>query len=546
MNRSKSASRAGPSARIGRAGALALIAVLWPCLAGAAASLWSSANRPTPAAVALLEEMSHAEARALDPADYDTERLGTLIAQARTARDGAGWTEFDRAMSTAAARFVSDLHFGRIDPASVGHHLTIDREALDVRATLEKLAATTNPAPLLDELEPQFEHYALLKAQLARYRILARDPGLTDLPALPPRPRGRPAAATLPAPSRLAPPSLTDYPGSARLARLLAALGDLPTSETTSTPSPAVLSAALRRFQHRHGIEPDGVLGAATFAELTRPLTVRLRQIELTLERWRWLPHKLPSAPIIVNIPQFHLYAFASRVDTERDLVQMDVIVGKAFQATQTPVFTADLSYLVFRPYWDVPIDIARRELVPAARRDPRSLERNGLELVHRYDDPPGSALPPSEANLALAARGSLLMRQRPGPDNALGLVKFMMPNPYNVYLHSTPARALFGQSRRAFSHGCIRVSDPVGLAEYVLRDAPDWNRERILAAMNESPAPRVVHLPHPIRVFVVYGTALATETGDTFFFDDIYGQDARLEQALAAHHLAIRSASPL
>ncbi len=495
--------------------------------------LWSSNGQPAPGVMTLLESMRNAEDRGLDPADYDTQRLGSLLAQARAARDAtsasSGWAQFDRAMSLNAGRFVSDLHFGRIDPATIGHHLTIDRVALDLPAALRALAAAPSVAALLDGLEPGFEHFALLKGHLARYRELARDPSLTKLPPLP--------AQKL--------RSLESYEGAAQLERLLSALGDWPSAAPDPLPHALALSQALRRFQRRHGLKPDGTLGAATFAELTRPLSARVRQIELTLERFRWLPHKLPTAPIVVNIPQFHLYAFASANDSEQGLVQMDVIVGKAFQATQTPVFTADMSYLVFRPYWDVPIDIARKEIVPAARRDPSSLERNHLEIVRAYDAPADAALPPSAANLDLAAHGVLRIRQRPGPDNALGLVKFMLPNPYDVYLHSTPAKALFEQSRRAFSHGCVRVSDPVGLAEYVLRDSPQWNRERILTAMNATQS-LVVHLPHPIRVYIVYGTALATEPGDVLFFDDIYGQDERLEQALRARRAATASAAAL
>ncbi|MGO9039707.1 MAG: L,D-transpeptidase family protein, partial [Steroidobacteraceae bacterium] len=255
--------------------------------------------------------------------------------------------------------------------------------------------------------------------------------------------------------------------------------------------------------------------------------------IELTMERWRWLPAKLSSAPIIVNIPQFRLFAFESTSDSEASIRQMDVIVGKAFHATQTPVFTADMTYLVFRPYWDVPYDIARKEIVPAARRDPDSIERHQMEMVRGPDDS-ATVMPNTPANVELLAKGGLRLRQRPGPNNSLGLVKFMLPNPYNVYLHSTPAQALFGESRRDFSHGCVRVSDPVGLAQFVLRDSPEWTRERILAAMTGE-KPLIVNLKNHIRVFIVYGTAIATEQGNILFFDDIYGHDERLEQALDA-----------
>jgi len=250
------------------------------------------------------------------------------------------------------------------------------------------------------------------------------------------------------------------------------------------------------------------------------------------MERWRWLPSELVTAPIIVNIPQFRLFAFESTADSEARIRQMDVIVGKSFDSTQTPVFAADMSYLVFRPFWDVPHSIAVKEVVPTARRDPADIERRNMEIVRGGED--SAALPNTAENVELVAKGSLRLRQRPGPNNSLGLVKFMMPNAYNVYLHSTPAQSLFAETRRDFSHGCVRVSDPVGLAEYVLRDSPEWTRDKILAAMNGD-KPLTVTLKNRIRVFIVYGTALAREQGDVLFFDDIYRHDARLEKALQA-----------
>jgi len=254
------------------------------------------------------------------------------------------------------------------------------------------------------------------------------------------------------------------------------------------------------------------------------------------MERWRWLPSELETAPIIVNIPQFRLFAFESTADSEAHIRQMDVIDGKAFDKTQTPVFAADMTYLIFRPYWEVPYDIALKEVVPTARNNPADIERRQMEIVRGNGDS-AVVMPNTPENVELVARGTLRLRQRPGPNNSLGLVKFLFPNPYNVYLHSTPAQSLFAESRRDFSHGCVRVSDPVGLAEYVLRDSPQWTREKILAAMNGT-QPVTVILKNHIRVFILYGTAIATERGNILFFDDIYKHDARLEKALDARRV--------
>jgi murein L,D-transpeptidase YcbB/YkuD len=299
--------------------------------------------------------------------------------------------------------------------------------------------------------------------------------------------------------------------------------------------SPAIVDA-LKHFQSRHGEKPDGVLGAATYIELTRPLAQRVRQIELTMERWRWLPSELVTAPIIVNIPQFRLFAFESTVDSEAKIRQMEVIVGKSFDSTQTPVFAADMTYMIFRPYWEVPYNIALKEIVPTARNNPADIERRQMEIVSGTGDS-ATVMPNTADNVELVARGTLRLRQRPGPNNSLGLVKFMMPNAYNVYLHSTPAQSLFAETRRDFSHGCVRLSDPVGLAQYVLRDSPEWTRETILAAMNGA-KPVTVTLKNRIRVFIVYGTAIATEKGNVLFFDDIYRHDERLQKALEARRV--------
>ncbi len=499
--------------------------------------LWSDGEKPTATAILLLQELRNAAERGLDPEDYPGNRLAYLLIDLLDAPHSGveQWALFDAGLSLASLRFLSDLHFGRVDPASLGHDLSVGRIKLDMAVVLGHLATAVNVAVAVDALEPQFSHYALLKKQLARYRELAGEAGLNDLPALP---------------SKSLKPG-DEYAGAPQLQRLLAALGDgaAPAQESApaqnsvppQTLSPALVDA-LKHFQSRHGEKADGVLGAATYAELTRPLAARVSQIELTMERWRWLPSELVSAPIIVNIPQFRLFAFESTSDSEANIRQMDVIVGKSFDSTQTPVFAADMSYLIFRPYWEIPYSIAVKEIVPAARNNPSSIERKQMEIVRGNGDS-AVVMPNTPENIELVAKGALRLRQRPGPNNSLGLVKFMLPNPYNVYLHSTPAQSLFAESRRDFSHGCVRVSDPIGLAQYVLRDSPEWTREKIQAAMNGA-NPMTVTLKNRIRVFIVYGTALATERGNVLFFEDIYRHDQRLQKALESRQVRVAAST--
>jgi murein L,D-transpeptidase YcbB/YkuD len=485
--------------------------------------LWLAQNRPTQQALDMLTLLRNAASYGLRATDYDgirlTYQLTALISSATEAQIAPTGAQLELGLSIAALRFIKHLHYGRIDPRTVGFDLKTSRDQeLNLGDALNHLSSSRNVAADITKFEPQFSHYQLLKNALARYRLLAVDDQLTQLPSF----TGRSIKAG------------EVYTGAAALRRLLVAEQDLPSNAMvadTDLTLDAALVKALQTYQTRHGLQADGALGKQTFAALTMPFSRRVQQIELTLERWRWLP-PLQSPMIVVNIPQFKLFAFKSADDREANLLRMDVIVGQAFAHTQTPVFLGEMKYVVFRPYWDIPRNIVQREMLPTITKDPGYLQRNQLELVNGQGDnsPLVSATP---ENLALLASGKLRLRQRPGDSNALGEVKFMLPNSYNVYLHSTPARQLFNESRRAFSHGCIRVSDPTALAEYVLRNAEtEWSQEKIQLAMQGKPNQRVT-LMHSIPVLIVYGTAIPLESGVVQFFDDIYGHDSQLAKLL-------------
>jgi murein L,D-transpeptidase YcbB/YkuD len=250
-----------------------------------------------------------------------------------------------------------------------------------------------------------------------------------------------------------------------------------------------------------------------------------VRQLELTAERWRWLPRTFRAAPIVVNIPEYRLH-----VAEAGDRWSMRVVVGRAYR-TRTPVFASELTSVVFRPAWSVPRSIARNEIAPQVARDPGYLTRHGYELVDARGARVATPAYGREAG-ALIRSGAVRVRQPPGPENALGLLKFVFPNVYDVYMHGTPSTELFARSRRDFSHGCIRVEDPLRLAAWVLRGEPGWTAERIRETM-EGSATREIRLRNPIPVFIVYGTALVAQDGTVSFFDDVYGYDAELELAL-------------
>jgi murein L,D-transpeptidase YcbB/YkuD len=491
------------------------------------APLWSGAGQPTAPARAVLGALLAASQHGLSPDDYRATALAARLEALTTARTTAPdeWAAFDVALSGAALRLLEDLHFGRIDPRAAGFDMPQrPMDELDAGALLERLAAGADTDAVLASVEPQYLHYRLLLQSLARYRELAAE----DPPALPPLPRRSVKPGEI-------------YTGTTALRRLLAQSGELSPQLALRSDEvlDADLAAALQRFQYLHGLREDGTLGSATLAALNVPARQRVRQIELTLERWRWVPPLKPPT-LIVNIPQFRLFLIGSNVDQEADMLRMNVIVGRVYPQLHTPVFSAEMTAILFRPYWDVPPSIARRELLPELRRNPGYLEAQDMELAG-IGARPATSLTATPENLKALAAGRLRLRQRPGPNNALGLIKFEMLNSYDVYLHSTPAQRLFDEPRRAFSHGCIRVSDPTALAAEVLRGAAGiWTPERIHAAMNGDETFRVP-LPQPVHVLILYGTAVATEDGAVHFFEDLYGEDRRLERLLSLDPIASR-----
>jgi murein L,D-transpeptidase YcbB/YkuD len=531
-----------------------------------------------------------------DAALLEGRRLALSSGPGRPAPEVLGL--FDTALSVGFLRFVSDVHHGQVDPRSLHPGLDLEPKKLDLAAFVLDAVARDRIVQAVAEAEPQLGHYRLLREALAHYRLLARDPALDpppvvrgkvdpggryeglpqlrrllaalgdlqDTPAVSSPPPGSPGPAVLQtstvAPSSTLSPSPTDPPAPSvtptwtgrptptdpptptvaprpgRRRRPTVPPRSRGTQTPAGTPAPdpllydGAVVEAVRRFQVRHGLIADGVLGKQTFARLDVPLARRVRQLELGLERLRWLPRFEPGPFLIVNIPAFRLFAFDSTRGQRGPLLRMAVIVGRAMR-TQTPVFVQDMRYLVFRPYWNVPYSIAVRELLPKIRENLGYLDAENLEIVPGNTGDEAEAVPSTPESLAAVGTGAMRLRQRPGPQNSLGLVKFVFPNRANVYLHGTPAQRLFQRPRRDFSHGCVRVEDPMGLAEWLLV-GKDWTRETIEAAMN-GPRTRRVDLARPVPVLMFYTTALVNARGLVLFWDDLYGHDARLEQALAA-----------
>jgi len=476
--------------------------------------LWVQNGHLTSQAQQVLDALRHVEDFGLASQDFSA----FLAAIDSESANAAGPVRLDQLMSAAALQLINQLHYGRVDPGAAGYALTRKRTPLDGEAALRQLAAAPRVLEVLATFEPRPPQYRALERMLARYRLIRTD--LTSLPM--------PGSAAI--------TSGDSYEGAEKLRWLLAEFGDA--SAPRDKPGAesiydADLAAAVARFQQRHGLEADGVLGARTFAALTVPVPQRIRQIELTMERWRWLPDINPPA-VIVNVPQYMLYALPdpSIAAAGVGALKIPVIVGKTVR--QTPVFDSAIESVVFRPYWDVPDSIVREELLPTIARDRGYLERNDMEIV-RGDGNDAQALESGAESIAALRAGRARLRQRPGPNNALGLIKFVLPNPFSVYLHSTPEAQLFARERRAFSHGCIRVSDPSALAAYLLKDTPgDWNADKIEATTCLETT-LTVRLATPVPVFILYGTVVIDSDGAALFFDDVYGYDRRLDALLSA-----------
>jgi murein L,D-transpeptidase YcbB/YkuD len=324
------------------------------------------------------------------------------------------------------------------------------------------------------------------------------------------------------------------YEGTPRLARLLALTGDLPTDGATDDFGlyTGALIPAVKRFQTRHGLAPNGIIDRATLVELNTPFHVRVRQLEIALERWRRRPYDPNRPAIVLNLPEFRLRAYGGSGAGEAPELEMKVVVGQA-PDHKSPILRSQLEEVIFRPYWNVPTRIQRDELVPEIRRDPSWIRANRFEVV-TPDGEVAEGGADREELISELSSGEAQLRQKPGPKNTLGLVKFLFPNAYGIYMHDTSARGLFARERRDLSHGCIRVERPEALAEWVLRGQPGWSPARIDSAIHGQETISV-KVRRPIQLVTMYVTALVTENGEVHFFRDIYGEDRALEENLTA-----------
>ncbi len=462
--------------------------------------LWTSADRSE----ALRRFVHGVEADGLRPADY---HAGVLDAAARIggSLDAEDAAELDLLRTDAFIRVAHDLHGGRVDPSVLDPTWHVDRAggALSPEA-LDSLASQPSVLRALDSLRPQHPIYRGMMQALERYRRLASDGGWPRLPDS----------------LFLGPDSVG--PEVEVLRRRLVVEGFLPPGSRGSQTYDARLEDAVKAFQHLRGLNEDGVVGPSTVSALNVPAAARVEALRVNLERARWVLRELEDTAVVVNIAGQKVYV----LEGDSVALEMRAVVGKGY--TRTPVFSAAMRYLVLNPTWTVPRSI-NGEILSHIRRDPGYLASQGFQIL----DAAGEEVDPDSVDFGRYSGASFpfVFRQRPGPTNALGRIKFMFPNTYNVYLHDTPERSLFQREERTFSHGCIRVQDPMALAA-VLLGPESMARAREALAGRET---LTLDLPVPRLVLVLYWTAAVDLDGDVHFYRDVYGRDGALLEALDA-----------
>jgi len=474
---------------------------------------WTRDGAPTATAKGFIQAFQDAATKGLIPEDYDAPRWADRV-QALNSKSEDAISLFDVAMTVNVMRYISDLRIGRVNPSHFNFEIPVQDKKYDLAEFVSDNAVDATDVPkLIAGVEPDSEEYRQTEAALAHYMDLAKQQGQAQTDLLPTIAKAISVGGT--------------YPALPALLTRLQLEGDAESNATLTSPATfdSTLSDAVKHYQHRHGFTEDGKLGAQTIKSLNVPMDFRVAQLQDSLERWRWLPEPYLHPRLMVNLPEFILRGYDP--DHKLDFT-MRVVVGQAKGGHDTPVFTHMMKYLVFRPYWSVPVDIARKELVPHIESNHGYLASKNFEVTNN------KGVIQTDYTAHQVAQGAVMVREKPGPKNSLGLVKFIFPNQYDIYLHSTPAVSLFEQTRRDFSHGCIRVQKPADLAAWVLQGQGDWDLDKVNEAMNGGSDNKTVSLKTPLPIVIFYLTAIVEDGGEVHFFDDIYNYDTEMQKVFS------------
>lgn len=482
---------------------------------------WSDAGGPLPRAQELIQVIPTLGLEGLALNRYQPARLEALRKEVEAIESfddpqaQRRLVDLDVELTNTFLTLASHLAGGRLQPETLRVDWYTKPRNVDLDARLEAaLAKEGDLRKTLQSFSPPHPDYDRLQQALARYKEITARGGW---PAVPEGEELKEGATG---------------PRVAALRARLAATGDLPAQpedKTKAEPAPvfdAALSSAVSRFQQRHGLEVTGTVDDGTLAELNVPVTERIRQLQVNMERWRWMPASLGDRYILVNVPEFHMRL----IEGGRTALEMRVVVGK--DQSRTPAFSDRMTYLELNPAWNVPGSIVAEEILPALQKNPSYLASHNMDVVRGWGDDE-EVVDASMIHQIGPGSSEYRVRQRPGADNPLGQVKFMFPNEHDIYLHDTPADHLFDRAERDFSHGCIRLEKPMELARYLLREDPKWTPEAVRTAL-ASGEHASIPLPKPLAVHILYWTAWVDESGTVQFRKDVYGHDAKLAEALA------------
>ncbi len=458
----------------------------------------------------------------LNPDNYHLEAIESLLSEItedlgkkpRKARPEA-LVDLELLLTDSFLLCGSQLVHGQVDPETFQSEWFIKGRIEDLAAVLEKGLADQDLPGALDSLRP---NHAVYRGLIKAFRATRTAAAAGGWPEFPPGPKLERSA---------------EGPRVEALRAGLEARGDIALSESVGRDFfDGGLEEGVKSFQRRHGLQPDGIVGPATEAALNVPAEVRLTQILANLERWRWITQDLGEKYILINVADFRVGVF----EGAREVLSMPAIVGSAYR--RTPEFSGKMTYIEINPTWTVPPKLVREDILPKARKDPGYLKERGIRVFRGWsEEAPEIDAEAVDWSQVEAEAEAFKFRQDPGPRNSLGRIKFMFPNKFDVYLHDTPDRGLFARAERDLSSGCIRLEQPLELAEYILRGDPVWSREKILAALADTTT-RVISLRNPIGVHLLYWTAWLTDDERVQFRGDIYRRDEALSEALRQHAL--------
>ncbi|MGD9232821.1 MAG: L,D-transpeptidase family protein [Desulfobacterales bacterium] len=477
---------------------------------------WCSDKGILPQAESLITEIKGANNEGLRPDDYHLSSILSLIENIE-GQQALGntvnpelWADLDLLLTDAFMLYASHLFAGRVNPETVHADWTVSIPTADLAHILQSALNTNQINKVITDFRPSDPGYSGLKTYLAHYRNISKM--VHELPLLDGTRLQKGDKGT----------------SVENLHERLIILGDLYADNNDRADIfDESTEEAVLRYQKRHGLIQDGVVGPRTLEMLNMSLQKRIRQIELNMERWRWVPRNIGHRYIIVNIADFKLWV----TENHRRVLDMRVVVGRPFR--RTPVFSAKMTFMVINPYWNIPQRLAIRDVLPKIQKNSHYIEQQNIKVFKDWSKNSVEIDPETIAWNKIEPRNfTYKLRQEPGPRNVLGRMKFIFPNKFAVYLHDTPKRSLFNKNNRDFSSGCIRVEEPISLAVYLLQDDPSWTRERLMKAI-ENKTPQIVGLKRPITVHLQYWTAWVDETGKLNFRHDIYDRDRPLDRAL-------------